>query len=286
MTPAARAIAVALLALASLLTALHPADGQPADPVLVAAGDIAPDPFRPGLGGLDDMATAALVEGISPDRVAPLGDNQYEYRRLYAFQHPEGYAASWGRQAIYDRSCPVAGNHEYLNTPGANGFRTYFAGRLTACAAAGGRPDLGYTRMTLGPGGCTRSTAIALAGPPALVRSRLRAGAWLQADLAANPHRCTLAYWHHPRWAESAFPDDPTVQYLWRALHQARADLVLVGHEHAYARLTAMTWDGKVAARGKGIRQLTVGTGGRSVKPFTKPPESVPATETTSISGC
>jgi hypothetical protein len=59
--------------------------------VLVAAGDIAPDPFRPDLGGLDDLATAALVEGISPDRVAPLGDNQYEYGRLYAFQHPEGF---------------------------------------------------------------------------------------------------------------------------------------------------------------------------------------------------
>jgi hypothetical protein len=82
-TPAVRAIAAALLALASLVTTLHPADGQPADPVLVAAGDIAPDPFRPDLGGLDDMATAALVEGIHPDRVAPLGDNPYEYGRLH-----------------------------------------------------------------------------------------------------------------------------------------------------------------------------------------------------------
>jgi hypothetical protein len=90
-----RAVTVALLALASLLTTLHAADGEPADPVLVAAGDIAPDPFRPDLGGLDDLATAALVEDISPDRVAPLGDNQYEYGRLHAFQHPEGYAGSW-----------------------------------------------------------------------------------------------------------------------------------------------------------------------------------------------
>jgi hypothetical protein len=55
-------------------------------------------------------------------------------------------------------------------------------------------------------------------------------------------------------------------------LNHAHADLVLVAHEHTYARLTAMTWDGKVATRGKGIRQITVGTGGRSVKPFTKPP--------------
>ena len=273
MTPAARAIALALLASASLLTTLHPANGQPADPVLVAAGDIAPDPFRPGLGGLDDMDTAALVEGISPNRVAPLGDNQYEYGRLYAFQHPEGYAASWGRQAIYDLSCPVAGNHEYLNTPGANGFHTYFAPRLTACAAPGGRPDLGYYAYDLGTwrvyalnSDCgRRNTSPSCASDSPQVR-------WLQADLAANSHRCTLAYWHHPRWAQSAFPDDPAVQYFWRALNHAHADLVLVAHEHTYARLTAMTWDGKVATRGKGIRQITVGTGGRSVKPFTKPP--------------
>jgi hypothetical protein len=271
--PAASAVAVALVTFASLLTALNAADAQQADPVVVAAGDIAPDPFRPELGGLDDMDTAALVEALSPDRVAPLGDNQYEFGRLHAFQHPEGYAASWGRQAIYDRSCPVAGNHEYWNTPGANGFHTYFGHRLTACAAPGGRPDLGYYAYDLGTwrlyalnSDCGRR------GPsPSCARDSAQVR-WLKADLAANPHRCTLAYWHHPRWAQSAFPDDANVQYFWRALNQARADLVLVGHEHAYARLTAMTWDGNQAARGKGIRQILVGTGGRSIKPFTKPP--------------
>ena len=273
MTPPAGAVAVALLLVfASLVTALGPAGAQPADPVVVAAGDISPDPFRPGLGGLDDLDTAALVEAISPDRVAPLGDNQYEYGRLKAFQHPEGYVASWGRQAIYDLSCPVAGNHEYLNTPGANGFHTFFGPRLSACAAPGGRPDLGYYAYDLGTwrvyalnSDCgRRGTSPSCASDSALVK-------WLQADLAANPRPCTLAYWHHPRWAQSAFPDDPNVQYFWNALNQARADLVLVAHEHTYARLTSMTWDGKVAARGKGIRQITVGTGGRSIKPFTKP---------------
>ena len=24
---------------------------------------------------------------------------------------------------------------------------------------------------------------------------------WLQEDLATHPSRCTLAYWHHPRWS-------------------------------------------------------------------------------------
>ena len=256
------------------LTPAHAA-AQEGEHVLAAAGDISPDPFRPDLGGLNDLDTAALVESINPDRVAPLGDNQYEYGRLRAYQHPEGYAGSWGRPAIYDLSCPVAGNHEYLNTPGASGFQTYFALRSP--------PE-----RLRGPGGPARPRLLRLqprawrvyalnsdcgrrATSPSCARGSPQVR-WLQADLAANARRCTLAYWHHPRWAQSAFPDDPAVQYLWRALNQAHADLVLVGHEHAYARLGAMTWDGKVAARGRGIRQVTVGTGGRSVKPFLSPP--------------
>ena len=48
--------------------------------------------------------------------------------------------------------------------------------------------------------------------------------------------------------------------------------MVLTGHEHSYARFTAMTWDGHAAAFGRGIRQIVVGTGGRSLLPFTDPP--------------
>jgi Calcineurin-like phosphoesterase len=270
-----RAFAAVVILVASALPTLAPgrAGAKATEKVLVAAGDISPDPFRPDLGGLNDLDTAALVESIAPDRVAPLGDNQYEHGRLEAYQHPEGYAGSWGRPAIYDLSCPVAGNHEYLHTPDAVGFQTYFAARLSACAAPGGRPDLGYYAYNLGSwrvyalnSDCGRQLT-----SPSCARSSSQVR-WLQADLAANPHRCTLAYWHHPRWGQSAVPDDPAVQYLWRALNRAHADLVLVGHEHAYARLGAMTWDGKAAAHGSGIRQITVGTGGRSVKPFLSPP--------------
>jgi hypothetical protein len=113
-----RVLLVLLLALAGL--SARPAGAQPAgDPVLVAVGDISPDPFRPWLGGQDDLATADLIEALAPDRVLPLGDDQDEFGKIEAFTHPEGYVRSWGRQRIYDRSCPVAGNHEYWTTPGA-----------------------------------------------------------------------------------------------------------------------------------------------------------------------
>ena len=82
-----RVLLALLLALGSHTAA--PAGAQPAgDPVLVVVGDIAPDPFRPWLGGQDDLATAELVGGLAPDRVLPLGDNQYEFGKIEAFTHP------------------------------------------------------------------------------------------------------------------------------------------------------------------------------------------------------
>jgi acid phosphatase type 7 len=268
-----RLLLVVLLALAGLPD--RPAAARPAgDPVLVAVGDISPDPFRPWLGGQDDLATADLAESLAPDLVLPLGDNQYEFGKTEAFTHPEGYARSWGRQGIYERSCPVAGNHEYWTTPGAAGFQGYFTARLRACAQTG-RPDLGWYAYDLGTWrvyalntDCGRTSPYT--SPPCDAASeQVR---WLQRDLQANAgRRCILAYWHHQRWG-SYFPDDRNLRYLWNALNHVHADLVLAGHEHSYARFTAMTWDGHVAPLGRGIRQIVVGTGGRSLLAFTDPP--------------
>jgi len=58
-----RVLLVLLLALGSLPAA--PAGAQPAgDPVLVAVGDISPDPFRPWLGAQDDLDTADDTRGV------------------------------------------------------------------------------------------------------------------------------------------------------------------------------------------------------------------------------
>ena len=52
---------------------------------------------------------------------------------------------------------------------------------------------------------------------------------WLRADLAAHPRRCTLAYWHHPRFTSGYNRDFVETAPLWSALHDAGADLVLPG---------------------------------------------------------
>jgi hypothetical protein len=95
--------------------------------------------------------------------------------------------------------------------------------------------------------------------------------AWLRADLAANPSRCTLAYWHHPRFTSAnAAGGDARYQPLWQALYDAGAEVVLVGHVHNYERFAPQTPAG-AADPARGIRQFVVGTGGAGLGGFSAP---------------
>ena len=72
---------------------------------------------------------------------------------------------------------------------------------------------------------------------------------WLKADLAANPNRCTLAYWHHPRWNSGNLGNDSSTAAFWTDLYNARADIVLNGHgNHHYERYVPQT-PGRCAGR-------------------------------------
>ena len=218
---------------------------SPPTATLVAAGDIA------SCESDGDERTAALVAGI-PGTVATLGDNVYDLGTPQEFA--ACYAPSWGR--FRARTRPALGNHEY-GTPGAAGYFAYFGPRA-------GHPDRGYYAYRLGSwrvivlnsncfrvGGCGR-------GSPQL--------RWLRAELAANRARCTLAYWHHPRFSSGPHGNDPTVTSFWNALFAARAELVLTGHDHHYERFAPLAPSGRVH-RARGIRQFVVGTGGRSHYP-------------------
>jgi hypothetical protein len=223
-----------------------PDDG---DPVLVGAGDIANCADRQGA-----RATAALLDRI-PGTVFTLGDN------VYVDGTPEEFARcydpDWGRHKARTR-LTVAGNHDY-NTPGAAGYYGYFG-------AAAGDPAKGYYDTTLGAwhvivlnsnceevGGCG-------AGSPQ--------EQWLRSVLAASQAKCTVALWHAPAFSSAtvhrAFP-----RYLpfWHALYDYGADVVLVASDHVYERfgLQSPTGDADAAF---GLRQFTVGTGGRSHQLF------------------
>jgi len=208
--------------------------------VIAAAGDISDS----RLGG--QALTAELVADGGYDAVLILGDNQYlkgtheDYLRWFE--------PTWGR--FNAKLFPVPGNHEYL-TENARGYFTYFGERA-------GDPKKGWYSYELGAwhivalntnNGCR---AIACDGDSEQVK-------WLRRDLEQHRNRCTLAYWHHPRWS-SGVHHGPWrgAEALWKTLAQFGADVVLNGHEHFYERFEPID----------GMREFIVGTGGVSHYPL------------------
>lgn len=243
-----------------------------APPIRVAAaGDIA-CPAPPGTGSRCRYdATAGLVVGRGLDRILLLGDNQYDRGTLREYR--TYFDPTWGR--AFRRLAPSPGNHEYAQDPTSRprGYFRYFGRR------ARGPDGLGYYSFDLGacpdapcwhvislssmlcfaPGGCDAPDDPSDPGPGE------RMYAWLLADLEAHPngrYRCTLAFWHHPRFSISTGSGGTTaVAPLWRALYRARVDVVLNGHSHNYQRWRPVDPAGRLD-RDRGIRQFIVGTGG------------------------
>jgi 3',5'-cyclic AMP phosphodiesterase CpdA len=228
-------LAGVLAATLAVVAGIAAAPRAPAPPTLLAAGDVA------SCSSSGDEATAAVLRR-QPGTVAVLGDIAYE--RGTAEEFARCYAPSWG--AFRRRTRPALGNHEY-GSPGAAPARAYF-----------GLPRDGWYAYRLGAwhavvlnsncdevGGCERGS---------------RQWRWLRDELRRRPARCTLAYWHHPRWSSGLHGSEEDMADLWSLLAAARADLVLAGHDHHYERFAPID----------GIRSFVVGTGGRSHYPVVR----------------
>ncbi len=233
MSPQRRAIVVAL---ACALVLAGGAASATRPPTLIAVGDIA------SCSSEGDEQTAALVATL-PGPIAVLGDIAYENGTAEDFANC--FTPSWGR--FVPRIRAALGNHEYNS------------GTATAAIDLFGLPPNGWYSYSLGAwhvivlnsncgrvGGCGR-------GSPQW--------RWLQADLAAHRNRCTLAYWHHPRYSSGLHGSNAAYAPFWGLLARAKADLVLEGHDHDYERFAPL----------QGIRSFVVGTGGKSLYPILWP---------------
>jgi hypothetical protein len=231
-------VAASLLAIASVC--LLPATALAADPVLVGAGDIA---YCASTG---DSATARLLTTIS-GAVFTTGDNAYQQGT--STQYANCYGPTWGQ--VRSRTRPTPGNHDYL-TSGASGYFGYFGTRA-------GTKGKGYYAYNVGS---WRIYALNSNCAYVSCSSTSAQAAWLKADLAANPRRCVLAYWHHALFSSGPHGNNAVVKPLWNVLYAAHADVVVNGHDHDYERFARQSPSG--ARTTKGIREFVVGTGGRS----------------------
>lgn len=197
--------------------------------------------------------TAQIVEGGLAEnpgaQVLTLGDNTYPIGLPAEFR--DCYEPTWGRFKAVTH--PSSGNHEYY-TPRANGYYLYFGD------AAGPAPGFYYS-FNIGNWHLLS------------LNSNLKGAAWQQElawvkkDLAQAKARCTLAYWHHPRFSSGGHGNNPEMAPLWDLLQAAHADLILTGHDHDYERFAPQDGDAKRDDK-HGIREFVVGTGGAHLTPI------------------
>lgn len=222
-------------------------------PVAVSAETI---PLRVGVAG--DIAdgthlyrargTARLLAG--KDLVLTTGDNAYPDGTTWDFGHL--YGPTWG--AYLDRTRPTPGNHEY-HTRGAAGYFDYFGWR------AGPRGRGYYTFVRRGWRFIALNSAIGIGSGSTQL-------AWLRDLLRSTRERCTLAYWHEPRYSVGTHGSSHSIEPVFRALYADRVDVVVNGHDHSYQRWRPLTGSGARAPNG--VQEFVVGTGGGPLTGFAR----------------
>ena len=210
---------------------------------VAAAGDIA-EQCTASSSTCQHPKTAALVTAMNPDFVLTMGDNQYDDARLSDFQNY--FDKTWG--AFKQKIRPAPGNHETYDPAGAMvGYRSYFG----SIAYPQGKPYYSYDHGNW--------HFIALDSNTLTASAQLT---WLQNDLAATTKGCIAAYWHHPLFSSGEHGNDPVSRQAWQLLYNARADLVLNGHDHHYERFGPQ--NPSAAADQNGIVEVLGGMGGAS----------------------
>ncbi|MGZ3141338.1 discoidin domain-containing protein [Lentzea chajnantorensis] len=214
---------------------------------VVAAGDIA------SLTNTEHYETAKLIDQIKPNHILTVGDNQYDSGTLTEFRNH--YDKSWGRYKSITH--PATGNHEWEDN--LNGYKSYFgaqaypAGKPYYSWEAGDFHFVSFDSQKIYDTGAD-STQLD----------------WLKADLAANTKACVVGYWHHPRFNSGEYGDKSKMSALWNVFADAKADLVLSGHDHHYERLKPLNKSGAVD-EANGLRSAIIGIGGDYLYDAVKP---------------
>jgi hypothetical protein len=224
---------------------------------VAAVGDMVPGKDTIcSVAGCKQKEVSDVIISMKPDAYLALGDVQYEGGAYNDFLNY--YDPSYGR--FKDKTFPAVGNHEY-SVPKASGYFDYYNGIGKTTGNAGDR-DKGYYAYNLGSwrlyvlnsncsqvGGCAADSA---------------QGKWLQADLNANPKKCSLLYTHHPYWVSQTGYNNPSLRPLVQMFYNSGGEVMLTGHSHFYERFAPMDSNGTLNET-KGVRQFVVGTGGKNV---------------------
>ena len=234
--------------------------------VLIGAGDIAV------CGSQDDEATARIVDSISradsaanvENAVFTVGDHVYPNGAKVNFDRC--WAPSWGDTAkrIMRWIRPAIGNHDI-----DNGFGEAYYALFGKNAGAKGK---GFYAYDLGAWKVIVLNSELVTNPAFSVEARREQEDWLKKELDGNTKKCTVAYFHRPRFSSGGHSGDLRMTGLWNILYEKNVDLILNGHEHHYERFEPQTPAG-LRDTVRGIVQIIVGTGGAGLTGVRTPVE-------------
>ena len=207
-----------------------------------------------GDGANGNAKSVAVVDRIarwSPQLFLYLGDvyargTHTEFRNWFA-----PTPSTYGRFASITN--PTVGNHEYEGVPTGEPYFSFWGGVPHAYSFDAG----GWHFVSLDT---TETYAQTTPGTEQFE--------WLRDDLRASRADCTLVYYHHPVFSRGTDHEDPRLLELWALLADEGVDLVLNGHAHHYVRWQPIGADR--VANGAGPVQITVGSGGHFLYPFTR----------------
>jgi Cellulase (glycosyl hydrolase family 5) len=233
------------------------------DTVVMAAGDFQ---GSSGAGGTPG-AVAEVIRNAAPDIILGLGDFQYQYGSLASLQ--AGFDQNFGTLKSLFR--PTAGpTHDVSGASDTNGGYVQYWGRAPF---EGYSFDIGDWHVVQLPSAAYRYGV----NPDGVT-------AWLNADLDANPKRCTLAFWHEPYWSQpTATHSRTTAVKSWvQALYDHGAEVILNGHQHNYQRFAPQDPEDR-SDPARGIRAFIVGTGGIGTYGFTGTAPNIEASDATTF---
>ncbi len=213
----------------SLLLAAAAVVGQSQSLVVGVIGDFGHAVESPASAS-NELAVAQLVKRWQPDFILTLGDNNYPSgaaatiddnigQFYHEFIHP--YRGTYGDGATSNRFFPCLGNHDWLDNgqPSLDYFALPGNERYYRYRAS---PDLEWFALNSNPDPDGNSAASTQ-------------GTWLRDALTNSTARWKVVYFHHPPFSAAAgSPGEAMMRWPFAAWG---ATMVMVGHEHVYARL-------------------------------------------------
>lgn len=239
----------------SLLTTIVSVAANTSPIVIYAAGDIAECRGAPQGQSTGAMITSNMLLQTSGP-IFTLGDNSNDGGSKGNYKNC--YNPTWGR--LLERTYPVMGNHDRGADMQGTAYFAYFAGKTGDWGHYS--LDLGAWHIVVLNAECGIGGQGCHTGSPEEM--------WLKADLAATRQKCIMALWHEPLFTSGREPEFAPAKSFWEDLYEAKADVILNGHNHLFERFFPLNPDGEAAV--DGIREFVVGTGGAFLEPSSKAP--------------